>query len=89
MYAAGFVIITCAQLFAFRRQKHDGIDSLNGISWWIGGGILFGILHGLVGIEFPSGPLVILIYVSVVGILIAIYLFSLWTELTHIYNGLR
>ncbi|PKC11450.1 hypothetical protein RhiirA5_354148, partial [Rhizophagus irregularis] len=75
IYAVGFVIITWAQIFAYRRQRHDGIDSLKGTLWWIAGGVLFGLLHGLVAIEFPSGPLVILIYVLLVGSFLALYLY--------------
>ncbi|GBC08211.1 hypothetical protein RclHR1_07980003 [Rhizophagus clarus] len=75
IYATGFAVITWAQIFAYRRQRHDGIDSLYGTLWWIAGGVLFGLLHALVAIEYPDGPLVILIYVSLVGIFLAIYLY--------------
>ncbi|RIA92952.1 hypothetical protein C1645_763723 [Glomus cerebriforme] len=75
LYATGFLIITWAQLFAYRRQKHDGIDSLKGTLWWITGGILFGLLHAFVAIEFPHGSLVILIYLLIVGIAITLHLY--------------
>ncbi|CAG8472672.1 16189_t:CDS:2 [Funneliformis mosseae] len=75
-YATGYLIMTWAQLFAYRRQKHDGLDSLKGIIWWILGGILFGILYASVAIEFPRGPLLVIIYVLVIGIPLSIFLFN-------------
>ncbi|CAI2161844.1 17919_t:CDS:2 [Funneliformis geosporum] len=70
-YATGYVIMTLAQLFAYRRQKHDGLDSRKGIIGWILGGILFGILNASVAIEFP---LVVIIYILLIGISLTIFL---------------
>jgi hypothetical protein len=67
--------MTWAQLFAYRRQKHDGIESRKGLIAWIVGGILFGILNASVAVEFPNGSLVVLIYVLAIGVPLAIFLF--------------
>ncbi|CAG8441011.1 12754_t:CDS:2 [Acaulospora colombiana] len=74
LYAFGAVLITWAQLFAYRHQRHYNLHSKVSLFGWILGGILYSFLLAGVAIEFPKGTIVGLAYVLVVGVPLALYL---------------
>ncbi|RHZ65763.1 hypothetical protein Glove_311g29 [Diversispora epigaea] len=71
---AGAILITWSQIFAYRRQHHYTIHSPFLVIGWLVGGLLNGLLLAATAIEIRQGPLVGLIYVIVMGILLAICL---------------
>ncbi|KAI7899479.1 uncharacterized protein BX663DRAFT_441203 [Cokeromyces recurvatus] len=68
LYAAGAMIMSWVQLFAFRNQIHGPLSRMTKIVWCIGS-IIYGLLLAAVAIEFPHGTLVGLIYTIVIGLI--------------------
>lgn len=76
MYAAGAMIMSWVQLFAFRNQVHGPLPRATTIVWCIGI-VFYGLLLAGVAIEFPAGLIVGLVYTIVIGgICIAMMLFN-------------
>ncbi|CAG8552890.1 7723_t:CDS:2 [Diversispora eburnea] len=71
---AGAILITWSHLFAYRKQLHYAIHSNFLVPLWFLGGILNGILLSFTAINIQHGTLVGLIYVIIMGSLLAIYL---------------
>jgi hypothetical protein len=68
LYAAGAVIMSWVQLFAFRNQVHGPLPLTTKVVWFIGS-IFYGLLIAGIAIEFPHGLIVGLVYTLVIGLL--------------------
>lgn len=67
LYAAGAMIMSWVQLFAFRNQIHGPLPTITRIVWCIGV-VFYGLLLAGVAIEFPHGLIVGLVYSIVIGL---------------------
>lgn len=68
LYAAGAMIMSWVQLFAFRNQVHGPLPTITKIVWCVGV-IFYGLLLAGVAIEFPHGLIVGLVYTIVIGLI--------------------
>lgn len=76
LYAAGAVIMSWVQLFAFRNQIHGPLPTTTKIVWCLGI-IFYGLLLAGVAIEFPYGTIVGLVYTILIGLVcIAMMVFN-------------
>lgn len=66
LYAGGAMIMSWAQLFAFRNQVHGPLPTTTKIVWIIGT-IVYGLLLAGVAIQFPDGTKVGLVYSILIG----------------------
>lgn len=71
LYAAGAMIMSWVQLFAFRNQVHGPLPTITKIVWCVGV-IFYGLLLAGVAIEFPHGLIVGLVYTIVIGLICAL-----------------
>ncbi|KAI8087834.1 uncharacterized protein B0P05DRAFT_465276 [Gilbertella persicaria] len=68
LYAAGAMVMSWVQLFAFRNQLHGPLPKTTQTVWCIGI-IFYGLLLAGVAIEFPVGLYVGLAYTIVIGLI--------------------
>ncbi|KAI8987263.1 hypothetical protein BDF20DRAFT_814859, partial [Mycotypha africana] len=67
LYAAGAMIMSWVQIFAFRNQIHGPLPLATKIVWCIGT-IVYGLLLAAVAIEFPKGLIVGVVYTIVLAV---------------------